>query len=170
MKFRGRPGPPDKRDIMQLRFTKNNGKPHILLFKRDDGTETWMVSDDFFVRHDLSHYAIETTLGYRKAFMGMLNDGMDIKDFEDRNKRKNILISPEAVYAENMANLFLMELAQGETEDFNQVLADSFINMGVVEVPVRLSVAELDAIRSLLRRLLGEWTELPAGQTMILEF
>jgi hypothetical protein len=44
---------------MQLRITKNTGKPHTILFERDDGSETWMPADDFFVLHDLSHYAIE---------------------------------------------------------------------------------------------------------------
>jgi hypothetical protein len=155
---------------MQLRITKNSDKPHSLLYKRDNGTETWMSAGEFFVRHDLSHYAIEKTLGYTTAFMGMLNDGMDIKDFEDRDKRLRIPLTAEGVYAENMANLFLMEIAQGGVEDMNQVIADSFIAMGRPLRPVRLSDAELTAVRSLLRQLLGDWNVLPVGQTMILEF
>jgi hypothetical protein len=66
---------------MILRVTKHQGKPHIILYKRDDGTETWMHADDYFVRHDLSHYAIEKMLNYKTAFMGMLNQGMNIRDF-----------------------------------------------------------------------------------------
>jgi len=31
---------------------------------------------------------IEKTPGYITAFMGILNNGMDIKDFENREKRK----------------------------------------------------------------------------------
>jgi hypothetical protein len=129
-----------------------------------------MPAGEFFVRHDLSHYAIEKTLGYTTAFMGMLNDGMDIKDFEDRDKRLRIPLTAEGVYAENMANLFLMEIAQGVVEDMNQVIADSFIAMGTPVTPVRFSDAELTAIRSLLRQLLGDWNTLPEGQTMMLEF
>src|ERR1700679_3535377 len=109
---------------MQLRFTKNSGKPHVLLYRRDDRTETWMSAGEFFVRHDLSHYAIEKTLGYTTAFMGMLNNGMDIKDFEDRDKRLRIPLTAEGIYAENMANLFLMEIAQGGMEDMTQIIAD----------------------------------------------
>ncbi len=45
---------------MQMRITKNSGKPHIIKYIRDNGTETWMYSDDFFVQHDLSHFAIES--------------------------------------------------------------------------------------------------------------
>jgi len=154
---------------MQLRITKNTGKPHLLLYKRDDGSQTWMSTDDFFVRHDLGHYAIEKTLGYSTAFMGMLNNGMDIKDFEDRTKRIKIPITAEAAYSENMANLFLMEIAEGELDNFNQVVADAFVDMGTSFPPVQLLPDQLTAIRVLLRQLLKTWNELPEGQTMTLD-
>ncbi len=51
---------------MLMEITKNEGKPHIISYARDDGTITWMHSDDFFVRHDLSHYVIEKQLGYKR--------------------------------------------------------------------------------------------------------
>ena len=63
-----------------------------------------------------------------------------------------------------------MEVAQGEMDDFNQVLADAFIKMGTTVPVVRLSAEELEAIRSLLHQLLNDWAELQTGQTMILEF
>ena len=106
---------------MEMRITKNTAKAHVILYKRNNGTETWMPADDFFVRHDLSHYAIEKTLDYTTAFMGMLNAGMDIRDFENREKRKQLTITQEAWYAENMANLFLIEVSQGYFDNFNQV-------------------------------------------------
>ena len=155
---------------MQLRISKHTDKPHTLLYRRDDGTETWMSSDEFFVRHDLSHYAIEKTLGYTTAFIGVLNRGMDVRDFEDRKKRAAIRVTAEAARAENMANLILMELAQGEVEDFNGMLAEAFVRMGDGQEPVELSAGQLAAIRGLLRRLLNDWAALPAGQTMVLEF
>jgi hypothetical protein len=155
---------------MQLKITKNSGKPHLVLYKRDNGTETWMTTDAFFVRHDLSHYAVEKTLGYTTAFMGMLNSGIEINDFEDRNKRKAMKLTAEAVYAENIANLFLMEMAQGETEDMNQVIAESFNTMGQQLAPVRLSDHELQTVRLTLRQLLNDWNALPVGRTMTLDF
>lgn len=88
---------------MQIRITKHSNKPHILKYIRDNGTETWMYSDDFFVQHALSHYALESILGYRTAFHGMQNSGMDIRDFENREKRAAINITAEAMYAESMA-------------------------------------------------------------------
>ncbi|HSC38113.1 MAG TPA: hypothetical protein VLD19_09590, partial [Chitinophagaceae bacterium] len=104
------------------------------------------------------------------AFMGMLNKGMDIKDFEDRSKRSATQLTHQAVYAENMANLFLMELAQGRLEDFNAVLASAFHPMGTTAQPIRLFDEQLDAIRNLFGQLLNDWRELPFGETLVLEF
>lgn len=155
---------------MELRISKHTDKPHTLLYRRDNGTETWMAADEFFVRHDLSHYALEKTLGYSTAFMGMLNGGMELNDFTDRARRRATPLSNEAVYAENMANLFLMELAQGRLDDFNGVLSAAFNPMGTAATPVRLSAEQLTGVRALFSRLLDEWQELPAGETMTLEF
>lgn len=119
---------------MLLRITKNYYKPHIILYLRDDGTASWMYADDFFVRHDLSHYCLEKHLGYTTAFMGMLNKGMDIKDFEDRNKRSQMLLTKEALYAENMANLFLMEIAQKNLRILTMYL-NNLLNRGIKNLP-----------------------------------
>jgi hypothetical protein len=151
---------------MELEIKKNKGKPHIILYRRDDGSETWMHSDDFFVVHDLSHFAIEKTLRYTTAFMGMLNKGMNVKDFENREKRKKMAITDEAAYAENMANLFLMEVMQGNLVDFNMTVKDSFKQMNGSAYEPILSILEIDRIRIYLRTLLREWKALPIGRTM----
>ena len=50
---------------MVIRLTKGKGeKPGTLTCVRDDGTTTWQKSSEYFARHDLMHYAVETTLGY----------------------------------------------------------------------------------------------------------
>ncbi len=156
---------------MLLKITKHTGKAHIISYQRNDGTETWMKADDFFVRHDLSHYAIEKTLGYTSAFMGMLNNGMGIRDFENRDKRLQMTVANEAWYAENMANLFLMEIGQGEElDDFNVVSADAFNKMGKAFPAPVLSGFQIRSIRDCLRDLLHNWDQLPSGQTMQLTF
>lgn len=156
---------------MQLNITKNTGKPHILSYTRDDGSVTWMYSDDFFTRHDLSHYAIETIMEYRTAFYGMLNDGMDIGDFEDREKRLLIPMTDEARWAENMANLFLMETTQGTFPDFNEVQQNTGrSSFGDQYLLMTLSPDQIEGIRNRLRQLLAEWDALPVGETLTLTF
>jgi hypothetical protein len=156
--------------MMEMRVTKNTYKPHIILYQRNDGSQTWMQADDFFVMHDLSHYALEKTLGYSTAFMGMLNGGIDIKEFEDRKKRNKIIVSKEAAYAENMANLFLMEIMQGNFEDFNAISKQAFETSWKNFPPPHLSYEEINSVRTFLRQLLKQWKELPEGETMILTF
>jgi hypothetical protein len=127
-----------------------------------------MHGDDYFVTHDLSHFAIEKMLGYKTAFMGMLNNGMEIKDFENREKRKQMAVTDEAVYAENMANIFLMEIAQGVLEDFNKTLSDAFKPMNNQLKALSLSNSEILSIRNYLKKLIAQWKELPIDETMTL--
>lgn len=155
---------------MLIRITRHSNKPHTIKYIRDNGTETWMPADDFFVRHDLSHYALEKILGYRTAFNGMLNNGMGIKDFEDRTKRAQILVTDEATYAENMANLFLGETVQGEFPDFNAVQQETYAAMKTNYAAITLPVEKIKAIRSYLRELLQQWDSLPEGNSLELTF
>jgi len=155
---------------MEMRITKNTGKPHIILYERDNGSQTWMHADEFFVMHDLSHYALEKKLGYKTAFMGMLNGGMDIKDFEDREKRKKMIVTKESAYAENMANLFLMETRQGSFENFNRVSKQAFESTWKKFPSPDLSDKDIESIRKYLRELLKAWNRLTVGKTMILKF
>jgi hypothetical protein len=154
---------------MQMRLTKNSQKKHTIEYRRDDGSRTWMHADGFFVRHDLSHFAVEKILGFRTGFMGMLNAGMQVQDFEDREKRSKIPLTPEAIHAENMANLFLIEVAQGNFEDFNSTVQSSFNSFGHELDPPVLRDAEIGRIRTYYRELLRNWDRLPVGQKLSLD-
>ena len=155
---------------MRILFTKNTGKQNVIKYIRDNETETWMYCDDFFIRHDLSHYALEKILGYKTAFNGMLNAGMDIRDFDDKEKRAKLSVTAEAWYAENMANLFLIEIAQGKFADFNEVQQAAFVSFNQQYPPIRLQEDEIAAVRKYLSELLAQWNGLPAGETLELSF
>jgi hypothetical protein len=155
---------------MLIRLSKHTGKPHVIKYVRDNGTETWMQADDFFVRHDLSHFALETVLGYKTAFNGMINSGMDIKDFENREKRRAMKVTDEAGYAENMANLFLGEVLQGNLEDFNAVQQQTLAYSNSEIPAIDLADEKIQAVRKYLRQLLTDWELLSSGQTMELVF
>jgi hypothetical protein len=154
--------------MMELQIIKNTTKQHIVKYIRDDGSDTWMLADDYFVQHDLSHFAIENTLKYSSAFMGMLNAGMDIKDFENRERRIELGITKEAAYAESMANLFLMETIQGNFESFNRVSQEVFKTSFSQFDPPELSDIQIENIRTYLRHLLNLWHDLPPGEKFIL--
>ncbi|MEO7530181.1 MAG: hypothetical protein ABIS69_02180 [Sediminibacterium sp.] len=155
---------------MLIRITKNTNKQHVIKYIRDNGTETWMQTDDFFIRHDLSHYALEKIMGYKTAFNGMLNAGMDISDFADKEKRASITVTDEAWYAENMANLFLIEIVQGKFEDFNSVQQSAFVSFNQQYPVLTIAEEKITAIRNYLGTLLLQWNEMQDGETLELTF
>lgn len=155
---------------MQLLITKYQDKKNVIKYIRNNGTETWMYSDDFFVLHDLSHFALEKTLGYTSAFMGMLNNGTAIQDFEDRDTRKKLTITKEALYAENMANLFLIETVQGNFTNLNEVIKQAHDAVTTNYPAPVLTDENITNIRTALRQLISNWRSLPAGKTLQLEY
>ena len=78
---------------MTIAFSKKENKQHTLTCTRTDGSQTWMQVSDFFVAHDLMHYATETVLQYKDAFYGMLNRGINITDFEKPKSERTISFS-----------------------------------------------------------------------------
>jgi hypothetical protein len=154
---------------MTLEFKKNEGKKHVISYHRDDGTKEWMHADDFMIMHDLSHFAIEKTLGYKTAFYGMINRGIELTDFLDKTKREAMDLTSEAAYAESMANLFLMEIWQGRFENFNQVQQGTLHTSAPDVQPLNLLNDEIDAIRSCLVRLLHQWQKLQPGESIQLQ-
>ena len=87
-----------------------------------------------------------------------------------RAKRKQIIISKEALYAENVANLFLMEIAQRNFDNFNQVAKQSFESWNKEFAAPVLSEDEINMIRGSLRILLQSWNALEPGKTIELLF
>lgn len=155
---------------MQIHFTKNNGKLHLITYYRTDGTNTWMHASEYFVLHDLSHYAIESELCYPDAFYGMLNQGMKPGDFENRQIRQQLGMSSPAAHAENLANLFLTEQLQGRFNDFISVAEAAWkTSFGDIPSPA-LRGEQVDAIRQNLEQRILEWKNLEIGNTLILSF
>src|SRR5207237_7810377 len=60
---------------LTIQFTKRTDGAAVLKCIRDDGSVTWQRVDDkqaaFFPLHDLTHYAVETELGFRQGFFGL---------------------------------------------------------------------------------------------------
>ncbi len=100
----------------------------------------------------------------------MINDGMNIRDFENKETRITMSITPEAWYAENMANLLLIEIEQGNFEDFNLVQQETLRAMNKNLTAPLLSPEKIADMRVYLRHLLQQWNQLPAGQTLELLF
>ena len=139
---------------------------------RDDAgaDQTWQRSDDFYVFHDLLHYAVETSLHLESGFFGMLKSGISIHDFEGpRDQRPKL--TRDAVLAETLAGVFQHEFAPGQApfEDFNEVWSHGLALMGVTDQPP-LSDAQIAALRTTIRNLLNRWKNTPVDGALELEF
>jgi hypothetical protein len=155
---------------MEISFTKNSGKSHIISCRRNNGTVTWMQNSSFFITHDLCHYAMETKLGLKKAFYGMLAAGIDINDFDLPKDQRTFQLTEEALFAEQMVNLLTIEYSQGCIENFSEKLKEILIKDKYVSAPPVIKPEQLDEIRSFYETLMNQWVLLPEGETINLNF
>ena len=56
----------------------------------------------FFALHDLMHFAVEITLGFRHAFFGLMSESWDFETFGDKTDRRYKSMSEEADLAERL--------------------------------------------------------------------
>ncbi len=83
--------------MLTVRFYKHHHKPVTLKCIRYDQSETWSSLHPNTEYHDLAHIAIEEVLGFKKAFYGMVANGVNISDFELPDVQK-----PEALRGSNL--------------------------------------------------------------------
>ena len=157
-----------------IQLTKRNDGGSVLRCLRADGSVTWQKNEGrqamFFPIHDLSHYAVETELGFRSGFYGLIASGWDIKDTEGKGPRD--ALPSEAVTVEKIVGSFDVERAGGEewnADDFNDQAAAYAATHNLPAPPV-WSDEDLGRIRRRIRDLVGRWSALEAGATLELTY
>jgi hypothetical protein len=112
-----------------------------------------------FALHDLTHFAVETGLGYRRGFFGLIAEGWDVEDTTGKGTRG--ALPAEAIEVEKIVGLFDSERGSGvlwSAEEFNAF------------APRALTEGEIQAIRALRSRLFGRWSAIEPGGRLELEF
>lgn len=147
---------------------------------RRDGSVTWqrLHGPTALVMpiHDLTHFAVETALGFRQGFYGLLADGWEITDFANPWPRGPI--PDEALVVELIVGFFDAERRQGEAmtaEAFAAQAAQYVASREAVgkTIPAgrrQLTDSELGRVRALRDDLLARWAAVPAGGDLDLEF
>lgn len=156
---------------LAIRMSKKADGTSAFAATRPDGSTTWKrYNHGFFPLHDLSHYAIETTLGLRHAFYGLLASGWNVTDFGEREFPD--AARRDALLAEAMAGLFDLERATGHIPDpsgFNEQLRSVLEKMGAPAERL-ITPEELDTIRGRFVELAGRWARTPVGESLELVF
>lgn len=160
---------------LTIRIKKNTDGTAALACTRQDGTVTWQrqlgAQGRFFPRHDLTHYAVETVLGLRNAFYGLVADGWDISDFGPPYPRGPI--PEEALIAELIVGFLDTERAspaRWTAADFEYKAAIYYREHTLSATPPTLTDDDLARIRQRRAELFARWDEVPAGGAIELPF
>ena len=159
---------------LRVSLTKHADGGSVLRCTRADGSADWQRHHGnqavFFPLHDLTHFAIETELGVRRAFYGLLSEGWDIEDTTGKGKRGPI--PPEALRVEHLVGAFDLERAGAANWSADELNAQAtiFATDRGLPPPPPLSDEDLDRIRWRLGELFARWAAVEAGGTLELEF
>jgi hypothetical protein len=165
---------------MLIRFKHHPDGSASLTCIRGDGTSTWQRQQGslgvVFPPHDLTHYAVETTLGYRRGFYGLIAAGWEISDFAKPWPRGEI--PEEAREVEMIVGFFdterrsLTRLTEAEFNDHAArfVAASQVRKPGSLGTVRSLTEAEIDTVRDCRAELLRRWAAVEPGQVLELPF
>jgi len=159
---------------LRIRFTKRANGAVILQCVRRDGSATWERHDKqgvFFSFHDLSHFAVEKVLGFRKGFYGLIADGWDIAETTGKGERGKL--PSESILVEHVVGLLDRERIGGASPlsaaEFNAQVAE-FVANDQLDATRILSEVELMAVRQRIQSLQSQWAEVPPGSSFELVF
>jgi len=157
-----------------ITITRRTDGGAVLRCVRADGTETWQHQRGrqaaFFPLHDLTHLSVESTLGYRRGFFGLIAEGWDIEDTGGKGERG--ALPAEAVVVEHLVGSFDLERAGAVhwTAASLHEQASLFAAGRGLPPPPPLDDATLDRVRDRIRELHHRWIGTPPGQTLELTF
>lgn len=144
--------------MLRIEILKQSDGSGILRCTRHDGSVTWQKQTRHaahFALHDLTHYAVETTLGYRRGFFGLIAKGWEIEDTTGKGTRG--ALPAEALEVERIVGLFDAERGSGSLwtpEEFSQF------------APRPLTAEEILNVRSTRAALFRKWAETAPGQKL----
>ena len=157
-----------------IRIKKNADGRSSLSCTRPDGSTTWQSMKNaqaaFFPRHDLTHYAVETVLGHRQGFYGLVAEGWDLTDFGTPWPRGRV--PNESVLSEMIVGLLDVERATGQivpAEDVNKRLRDFCSENGLAE-PRSVTDDDLSKVRQRRGELFAMWEAVQPGDALELPF
>lgn len=148
--------------MLQIEIVKRPDGVGVLRCTREDGSITWQKQirhAAHFALHDLTHYAVETVLGYHRGFFGLIAEGWEIEETTGKGNRGDL--PPEALEVERIVGLFDAERASGELwsiDEFNKA------------APRKLTESEVQSVRILRAELFERWSRVVPGEALKLTF
>lgn len=154
---------------MRIRFTRLTNDRHALEILRQDGSrERAELETRSFLLHDLTHYALESTMALRGGVYGTLASGKSLAELNDK--------TGQALAEQNAgAELLMIERVTGPLHAVIQGRAtvedaysaiQSLLSAEQLAPPAWLTRDGLARTAECLRKLLGRFRGTPFGQAM----
>jgi hypothetical protein len=148
---------------MQVEFAKRKDGAGVLRCVRDDGSVIWQKQTErhaaYFALHDLTHFAVESVLGYSRGFFGLLCEGWDFGDTTGKGAKGPL--PAEAGEVESIVGQLFLEQASGarwSAEEFCDALSR------------KLTDDELARVRRRRSELFTQWAAVEPGGVLNLKF
>lgn len=159
---------------LKIRIKKNDSGAGSLSCERSDGSVTWQRHSGrngaFFALHDLTHYAVETTLACGQGFFGLVASGWDIDDFGHPWPKGPLSIEAERV--ELIIQFLDLERTSGErwtADEFNSNATNQSESQGS-DTRADVTADDLMLIRKARQHLFEQWAAVKPGNTLELNF
>jgi hypothetical protein len=146
-----------------VEIAKRKDGAGVMRCVRDDGSLTWQKQTErhaaYFALHDLTHFAVESVLGYRRGFFGLLSEGWDFDDTSGKGAKGRL--PAEAGEVESLVGQFFMEPSCGA-----RWTAEEFCD----SLSRKLTEDELARVRRRRSELFAEWAAVEPGSVLNLKF
>jgi hypothetical protein len=159
---------------LQVQLTKRADGGAVLRCVRTDCSITWQKHEGrqaaFFPLHDLTHFAVETILGFRHGFFGLIAEGWEIDETSGKGRRGPL--PSEAVVVEHLVGLLDVERATGDAWSAQEYATQLAIKglIATDAAPAWLTDAALERVRLRRRELFAEWAAVPPAASLDLTF
>ncbi len=162
---------------LAIRLKRHPDGSASLTLTRADGSVTWQrqrgQTGNVFPSHDITHYAVETALGYEHGFYGLVADGWEMADFAAPWPRGPIPL--EARNVELIVGLFDAERRSGErwsAEQFSEHAATYVAASKVASAlaPPVFTDDQIARVRAVRDDALARWYATTAGGALELRF
>jgi hypothetical protein len=160
---------------LTIRIKKKTDGTAALTCTRADGSTTWQRQEKqlgaFFPLHDLTHCAVESVLGFDRAFFGLIAEGWEISDFAGTGVKSRL--PTDALLAELIVGFIDLEQRTGHpmtAGDCNAKI-NEFVAAEQHGLPgFPLDEVKLAAIRGQRDELFAQWRGLQPGEALEVPF
>lgn len=147
---------------MRIEIVKRPDGAGVLRCTREDGSVTWQKQRRHaahFALHDLTHYAVEKTLGFTQGFFGLVCSGWDMDETTGKGARGPL--PPQALEVEQIVGALDAERGVGvlwTLDEFREYSKSS------------LTPEQLESVRKLRAELFMQWRAVTPGDKLELTF